>query len=170
MTPRPATVAPAPTGGPERDRGDGPRSADCVFCAIVGGRLPAAVVHEDERTIAFLDITAVMDGHTLVIPKRHAADLWEITPEDAAAVMATVHLMAGRIRDVLAPDGLTLFQANRDAGWQDVFHLHVHLVPRAAGDHLHRPWKADPVPLERLAATRARLSAPPPEHPDRTTV
>ncbi|MBD0695421.1 HIT family protein [Streptomyces sp. CBMA123] len=146
---------------------DHPRPADCVFCAIVQRRQPAAVVHEDELTIAFLDITAVMDGHTLVIPKRHAADLWEITAEDAAAVMATVHRMAARIRDVLAPDGLTLFQANREAGWQDVFHLHVHLVPRTAGDHLHRPWKAAPVPLERLSATRDRLSLPPGGQPGR---
>ncbi len=143
---------------------DRPPHEDCVFCAIVEGRQPAAIVHEDELTVAFLDITAVTDGHTLVIPKRHAADLWEITPEDAAAVMATVHRTAARIREVLAPDGLTLFQANRDAGWQDVFHLHVHLVPRTAGDHLHRPWTASPVPLERLEPTRARLSSRPGDH------
>ncbi|MGW6913301.1 HIT family protein [Kitasatospora sp. NPDC054939] len=139
---------------------DRPTHGTCVFCAIVGGRQPAAVVYEDELTVAFLDITAVKDGHTLVIPRRHAADLWEITAEDAAAVMATVHRMAARIRDVLAPDGLTLFQANRDAGWQDVFHLHVHLVPRTSGDHLHRPWQATPVPLEQLEPTRARLLVP----------
>ncbi|WP_457034158.1 HIT family protein [Kitasatospora sp. P5_F3] len=144
---------------------------DCVFCAIVHGRHPAPILYEDDLTVAFLDITAVMDGHTLVIPKRHAADLWEIAPEDAAAVMSTVHRMARRIREVLAPDGLTLFQANREAGWQDVFHLHVHLVPRTTGDHLHRPWKADPVPLEQLAATRGRLSLLPADPADpRTTV
>ncbi|AWS43626.1 HIT family protein [Streptosporangium sp. 'caverna'] len=130
----------------------------CVFCAIVQGRQPAAIVFEDDLTLAFLDITAVMDGHTLVIPKRHATDLWQITPEDAAAVINTVHGMARRIREVLKPEGLTLFQANGEAGWQDVFHLHVHLVPRLAGDHLCRPWKAEPVALSELAATRARLS------------
>ncbi|MDW4901643.1 HIT family protein [Streptomyces californicus] len=137
---------------------DSPMSDDCVFCAIVQGSQPAAIVYEDDLTIAFLDITEVMEGHTLVIPKRHATDLWQITPEDAAAVMSTVHRMARRIHEVLEPDGLTLFQANREAGWQDVFHLHVHLVPRRAGDHLRRPWKAEPVPLERLTATRDRLS------------
>ncbi|MFJ9472527.1 HIT family protein [Streptomyces caniferus] len=142
---------------------DGPMSADCIFCAIAQGQHPAAIVYEDDLTVAFLDITAVMDGHTLVIPKDHVTDLWQVTSEDAAAVMKTVHRMARRIHDVLQPDGLTLFQANRDAGWQDVFHLHVHLVPRAAGDHLNRPWKAEPVPLEQLAATRARLSLLPSE-------
>ncbi|MBB5078754.1 HIT family protein [Nonomuraea endophytica] len=130
---------------------------DCVFCAIVAGTLPAALVDEDERTLAFLDITAVTDGHTLVVPKVHAADLWEITADDAAAVMRAVHRMAARIRDVLAPDGLTLFQANRPAGWQDVFHLHVHLVPRRDGDRLTRPWTAAPVPPESLYGTRDLL-------------
>ncbi|MFJ9034775.1 HIT family protein [Streptomyces sp. NPDC102274] len=131
---------------------------ECVFCAITQGRQPAAVVFEDALTMAFLDITAVTDGHTLVIPKRHAATLWEITAEDAAAVMKTVHRMAQRVRDVLEPDGLTLFQANREAGWQDIFHLHVHLVPRTTGDHLCRPWTANPVDLSELAATQKRLS------------
>lgn len=135
----------------------GPPGAECAFCAIVQGRQPAAVLFEDDLTVAFLDITAVMEGHTLVIPKRHAADLWEITADDAAAVMRTVHRMARRIREVLSPDGLTLFQANRDAGWQDVFHLHVHLVPRRANDHLHRPWTARPVARTELGKTRTRL-------------
>ncbi|MFF5204978.1 HIT family protein [Streptosporangium sp. NPDC000396] len=130
---------------------------ECVFCDIVRGRQPAAIVFEDELTMAFLDITAVTEGHTLVIPKRHADDLWEISEEDATAVTRTVHRMARRLREVLDPDGLTLFQANRAAGWQDVFHLHVHLVPRTAGDHLHRPWSAEPVSLATLAATCSRL-------------
>jgi histidine triad (HIT) family protein len=136
----------------------GEEEHNCVFCAIVDGRQAAAVVYEDDHTLAFLDITAVMDGHTLVIPKRHAVDIWDISPEDAAAVMRTAHRMARRIKEVLDPDGLTLFQANQAAGWQDVFHLHVHLVPRLTGDHLCRPWTAEPVPLDGLEATRTRLS------------
>ncbi len=131
--------------------------ASCVFCAIVRGIHPAAVVWEDARTLAFLDITAVTPGHTLVVPKAHATDLWNIGPDDWAAVARTVQRIADRIAEVLHPDGLTLFQANRDAGWQDVFHLHVHCVPRATGDHLHRPWTASPVSLEQLEETRRRL-------------
>jgi histidine triad (HIT) family protein len=134
----------------------GPRD-DCVFCAIAAGSRSAAVVYEDPSTIAFLDITAVMPGHTLVVPKTHATDLWEIAPDDWALVARTVHRVAMRVREVLRPDGITLFQANRNAGWQDVFHLHVHVVPRAEGDHLRRPWVASPVPLASLEATRARL-------------
>ncbi|QIJ66070.1 HIT domain-containing protein [Streptomyces sp. JB150] len=137
----------------------------CVFCDIVAGRLHSEILFEDERTVAFLDNTAVMEGHTLVIPRRHAADLWTVSEDDAAAVMRTVHRMARLLGDALRPDGLTLFQANRPAGWQDVFHLHVHLVPRRDGDHLHRPWQADVADPAALAATRRRiLTAPRPPH------
>lgn len=130
----------------------------CVFCEIAAGRDGAGrVLFEDEQTIAFLDHTAVMPGHTLVVPRAHAADIWEISAEGAAAVMRTVHSMAARIREVLRPNGLTLFQANRSAGWQDVFHLHVHLVPRATGDHLTRPWVAAAKGDEELAAVRTLL-------------
>jgi histidine triad (HIT) family protein len=138
-----------------------PHAESCVFCAIVAGTQAAAVIWEDAETLAFLDITAVAPGHTLVIPKAHAADLWEISPQAWSAVAGTVQRVARRIAEVLQPDGLTLFQANRDAGWQDVFHLHVHCVPRTAGDQLQRPWTASPVPLDRLEATRARLSMQP---------
>jgi len=130
----------------------------CPFCAIVSGSLDAAILYEDEDTLAFLDITAVAEGHTLVIPKRHADDLWQITESQAAAVMRTVHRLAARLRTQLHPDGLTLFQANRPSGWQDVFHLHVHLVPRWTGDQLHRPWVASPKPLAKLEQIRLRLA------------
>ncbi|MFD8496633.1 HIT family protein [Amycolatopsis sp. NPDC059657] len=130
----------------------------CVFCEIAAGREgDGRVLFEDERTIAFLDHTAVTPGHTLVVPRMHAADIWEISADDAAAVMRTVHSVAATIREALRPDGLTLFQANRSAGWQDVFHLHVHLVPRAAGDHLVRPWVATAKSDAELSAVRSLL-------------
>jgi histidine triad (HIT) family protein len=149
-------------------RPETPPTPECVFCDIVAGRLHSEILFEDERTVAFLDNTAVMEGHTLVIPRRHAADIWTVSEDDAAAVMRTVHRMAGVLRDVLEPDGLTLFQANRPAGWQDVFHLHVHLVPRRDGDPLHRPWQADLADPAALARTRRRILATPrPPHPPR---
>jgi histidine triad (HIT) family protein len=134
---------------------------DCVFCDIAAGRAGATrLLYEDDRTVAFLDHTAVTEGHTLVIPKQHAADLWEITEDDAAAVMRTAHKMARRIREILNPAGLTLFQANRPAGWQDVFHLHVHVVPRYPDDQLTRPWVASVKPAGTLRAARQKLALP----------
>jgi histidine triad (HIT) family protein len=116
----------------------------CPFCDIVSRRLDAAVLYEDSSILAFLDVTAVTEGHTLVIPKRHADDLWSISESEIWAVMRTVHRLANRLRRVLAPEGLTLFQANHSAGWPDVFHLHMHLVPRWTGDNPQRPWAASP--------------------------
>ncbi|MGW6855691.1 HIT family protein [Streptomyces xanthophaeus] len=131
----------------------------CDFCEIVAGRLHAEILFEDESTVAFLDNTAVMEGHTLVIPRAHAADIWAVSEDDAASVMRTAHRMAALLDAAFPSDGLTLFQANRPAGWQDVFHLHVHLVPRRESDHLHRPWTAERADPAALARTRGRILA-----------
>jgi histidine triad (HIT) family protein len=127
---------------------------DCVFCGIVRGAVASHVVHEDAETLAFLDINPAADGHTLVVPKLHARDLLDIDIALAAAVMRSVKTVAEHIDRVLAPDGLTLLQANRPAGWQDVFHFHVHVVPRRLHDELVQPWTprpADPGVLESVA-------------------
>ncbi|WP_352429016.1 HIT family protein [Thermoflexus sp.] len=108
----------------------------CVFCEIVARRQPAEVVYEDERTMAFMDIHPANPGHTLVIPKRHAATIFEIDEEDAAAVMRTAVRVARAIRRALAPEGLNLVQSNGRAAGQEIFHLHVHVIPRWVGDGL----------------------------------
>ncbi|MCS7251746.1 MAG: HIT family protein [Thermoflexus sp.] len=108
----------------------------CVFCAIVARQQPAEVVYEDEQTMAFMDIQPANPGHTLVIPKRHAATIFDIDEEDAAAVMRTTVRVARAIRKALAPDGLNLVQSNGRAGGQEIFHLHVHVIPRWVGDGL----------------------------------
>ena len=112
----------------------------CVFCRIAAGVAPARVVHEDEATVSFLDTSPAAPGHTLVVPRIHVVTLDEADPATAGSVMATASVVARLLRDRLAPDGLTLVQTNGRAGWQDVDHLHVHLVPRWAGDDLVPPW------------------------------
>lgn len=127
----------------------------CVFCAIAAGRSPAHVVYDDEATIAFLDINPATDGHTLVIPRAHHADWWEMPEELVAPVMRTVHRVGLAIRDAFAPAGLNLFQATRAAAFQTVFHVHVHVIPRYAGDGLRPPWRisaGEPASLARAAA------------------
>jgi histidine triad (HIT) family protein len=114
-------------------------------------------VHEDEHTLAFLDINPAAEGHTLVVPKAHAQDLFDIDADSAAAVMRSAKTVAERIDAVLAPDGLTLVQSNRPAGWQDLFHLHVHVVPRRNGDSLVQPWTPRPAGHETLEAVARRL-------------
>lgn len=129
----------------------------CLFCGIAEGTEPAHVVMDSERAIAFLDINPAAEGHVLVIPRRHATDIWELDGEDANEVWRLTIRVAHRIRGVLEPDGLTLFQANGAAGWQHVFHFHTHLVPRWRGDRLTRPWTMIPAEPRRLSDVGARL-------------
>ena len=108
--------------------------------------------------IALLDVNPANLGHSLVLPKRHADDIWDLSAQDGAATWSLVQETAARLKAKLNPDGMTLFQANRRAGWQDVFHFHVHVVPRWTNDRLIRPWESIPVDrseLERVAALLA---------------
>jgi histidine triad (HIT) family protein len=131
----------------------------CVFCGIVSGDLPSRTVMESDRAVAFLDINPATEGHTLVVPRAHAEDIWDLRDEDGDAVWALARSVARRLRDALEPEGMTLFQANRAAGWQDVFHFHVHLVPRWEGDGLTKPWRVTPADEATLDAVLARLTS-----------
>lgn len=114
--------------------------APCIFCEIVAGRAPKHLVHEDERTMAFLNITPAARGHTLVVPKRHSRNVYDAEPDDLAAVARAGQVVALRQRERLKCDGVSFFQSNEPAGWQTVFHYHLHVVPRYHGDRLRVPW------------------------------
>lgn len=137
------------------------QSVECVFCGIVAHDVPATVVYEDVRVLAFLDVAPAADGHTLVVPKNHAQDLLSVSPGDLAAVATASQAVARLLDDRLRPDGFTVFQANRQAGWQHVFHLHFHVVPRWKGDPLRLPWKSEPASQQHIATIAARLAIPP---------
>ena len=125
---------------------------DCVFCRIRDGQIPSTRVYEDERTIAFMDINPLNEGHTLVIPRAHAATLFEVEEADLRAAIATARRVAVAIRTALRPDGLNLLQANGAAAFQSVPHLHFHLVPRFTGDGKGFDW-----PM--VAGDRGRIQA-----------
>jgi histidine triad (HIT) family protein len=108
----------------------------CIFCAIIEGQAPAEVVFEDEETLAFMDINPANPGHTLVIPKMHVRDIYGMDEETAAAVMRTTVRVARAIKRALQPDGMNLVQSNEHAGGQDIFHFHIHIIPRWYGDGL----------------------------------
>lgn len=112
----------------------------CIFCRLVAGEIPAARVCEDALTIAFMDIGQVNPGHVLVATRRHAATLLDITPEEAAAVLQTAQRVARAVQATFDPPGLTLLQANGREGDQTVFHFHLHVVPRHAGDGVGLGW------------------------------
>lgn len=132
----------------------------CIFCEIVAGEAPAFVVAEDAHTVAFLIRAQATEGHTLVVPRVHAADIWEISEAEAAAVMVMAKRVARLLDERLGPEGLNVVQSNRAAGGQEVFHFHVHVVPRWRGDGVVPPWQPTRTTDEQLARTLARLRSP----------
>jgi histidine triad (HIT) family protein len=103
---------------------------ECIFCQIVEGKVPAVIVYEDERSIAFSDINPVADGHVLVIPKTHAENLMDITPGDLAAVHQASQKVARGMKEALKAPGIAVVQLNGAGANQVVMHYHVHLIPR----------------------------------------
>ncbi|MFT3813088.1 MAG: HIT family protein [Acidovorax sp.] len=113
---------------------------ECIFCKLVQGQIPSAKVHEDELTIAFMDIGQVNPGHVLVATRRHAATLFDITPEEAAAVMQVARRIALAAQAAFAPEGLNVLQFNGAVAGQTVGHFHLHVLPRHAGDGVGFTW------------------------------
>jgi histidine triad (HIT) family protein len=134
-----------------------PADPDCLFCKIVAGDLPATRVHEDERTIAFMDINPATRGHLLVVPREHSADLLAIDPDDLKACALVAQRLAGRVSKRLGADGVNLLNAAGAAAWQTVFHFHLHVIPRYEGDPLRLPWSPAPGNRDEIAAAAREL-------------
>ena len=111
----------------------------CPFCEIVAGRSSQEVVYADDSVVAFLCEPPATWGHLLVVPRAHRQDFWSIPLEEASAVMAAAHLLAGVLREALGAVGLNLRQNSGSRAGQDVFHFHLHLVPRYDDDTV-LPW------------------------------
>ena len=106
---------------------------DCIFCKIIKGEIPCFKVYEDEKVLAFEDINPVAEGHTLIIPKRHAMDLWEISDEDLTAIHLASKKVIFGIKNALSPVGVAALQLNGRGVNQVVLHYHLHLIPRIEG-------------------------------------
>jgi histidine triad (HIT) family protein len=110
---------------------------ECIFCAIATGSSPAHIVYEDTDILGFLDIRPVRPGHTLLIPKQHAADLAELSPELGGKLFVAGQSIAAALRaSAIAADGVNLLVNDGRAAFQTVFHSHLHVVPRHHGDKL----------------------------------
>jgi histidine triad (HIT) family protein len=134
------------------------RDPTCIFCKIVAGELPSHRVTEDDETLVFMDIFPVSAGHTLVIPKAHCENLYDVPAGLERSIAATARRVALAIRRALAPEGLMVFQLNGAAAGQTVFHYHMHLLPRSEGEPLalHTRVPGDPA---RLVDQAARIAA-----------
>lgn len=132
---------------------------DCVFCKIVAKAIPATVVHEDEHTLAFMDIGQVNPGHVLVAVKKHADNLYALDDAQAAAALRSAARVARAIRAAFDPQGLSVYQANGKAAGQTVFHFHMHLVPRHEADGMALTWPVKNPPREKLVEYAERIRA-----------
>ena len=107
----------------------------CIFCEIVAGRADASVVYEDDNVLAFLDLFPVNEGHTLVIPKTHATYLEDMDGDAGRHVFGTAHRLAQAVRESgVRCEGVNLFMADGAVAGQEVFHVHMHVIPRFEGD------------------------------------
>lgn len=138
-----------------------PADDGCIFCRIVAGDAEASIVWQDEATLAFMDVRQFNPGHTLIVPRTHVRDIFELEDDLAAAVMRTIVRVARGVRAAFAPDGINVMQSNGEAAGQEVFHVHFHVVPRSAGDGMLRyyPRRPDYPSRAELDARAAKIAA-----------
>lgn len=124
-------------------------SSDCLFCKIVSGDIPCYKIWEDDRFLAFLDIKPINLGHTLIIPKNHAQDLFDLESEDCAGLGEAIQNVAQLVKAGTEADGINLGMNNGPAAGQLIFHAHFHIIPRFEGDGLkHWPGQEDLTPTD----------------------
>ncbi|KSV58446.1 HIT family protein [Acetivibrio ethanolgignens] len=116
------------------------KKEDCIFCKIAAGEIPSKTLYEDESFRVILDISPASKGHAIILPKNHAANLYELSDEDASRILVVAKKVATVMQDILHCDGLNVLQNNGEAAGQSVFHLHVHLIPRYENDRINIKW------------------------------
>ena len=132
---------------------------DCIFCKIVAGEIPSHKIDEDDKTLAFLDINPWTRGHSLVIPKAHSRNIYDVEPDDLVAMHVAAQRLAKRMRDRLGCEGINILQSSEPVAMQTVFHTHVHVIPRYSDDGLRMPAHPQPAEHEELAALAEELRA-----------
>ncbi|MGN0511129.1 MAG: HIT family protein [Lachnospiraceae bacterium] len=113
---------------------------DCIFCKIANGEIPAATIYEDDEFRVILDLGPASKGHALILPKEHAANIYELPDELAAKAMILAKKMATKMTEKLGCDGFNIAQNNGEVAGQTVFHFHMHLIPRYADDGVKLGW------------------------------
>lgn len=132
---------------------------DCLFCKIVAGELPSHKIDEDDKTLAFMDINPWTKGHSLVIPKEHSRNIYDVGEDDLAAIHLTAQRLAQRMRDRLGCEGINILQSSEPVAMQTVFHTHIHVIPRYSDDGLRLPAHPKPAEHEELAGLAEELRA-----------
>ena len=122
------------------------KDENCIFCKILAGEIPSTAVYEDDDFKAILDVNQAARGHVIILPKNHAANIYELPDEDASKIMVVAKKIATAIEKAYHCDGVNILQNNGEAAGQTVFHLHVHVIPRFKGDTVNIGWKQGDMP------------------------
>lgn len=136
------------------------RDENCIFCKILDGIIPSTTVYEDDSFKAILDVSPAVRGHVIILPKVHAANLFELPDEYASKIMPVAKKIAAAVMNTYHCDGVNVLQNNGEAAGQSVFHLHVHVIPRFKGDTdtINIGWKPGDMP-EDMDAIAAEIKA-----------
>ena len=134
------------------------RDPDCIFCKIAAGQVPCDKVLDDNACLAFLDISPLAEGHVLLVPKRHAETLADLSADEAAAVLRHLPALVRAVSAVTGCEGVNVLQNNGRAASQLVMHAHVHVIPRKAGDEFHFNWPAGTYPPGRADELARRIA------------
>jgi histidine triad (HIT) family protein len=129
----------------------------CIFCQIAQKRVPANLVYEDEKAMAFLDIRPLSEGHTLIIPKSHYENIFGIPEELIMHIHGVTKRVALAVKKVTQADGISIMQQNGKAAGQEIFHLHVHIIPRFEGQKLPKFSETSETSKEKLSQTAAKI-------------
>lgn len=131
---------------------------DCLFCKIAAGEIPSYTIYEDEEFRAFLDIEPAGIGHTLIVPKQHAANFFELPEEQAAHAMLLAQRIARAMKETLPIDGLNVIQNNGEVAGQTVMHYHLHVIPRYQGVGGVTLWEKTEVSAEQMQEAAGQLA------------
>ena len=134
------------------------REESCIFCKIIEGKIPSNTIYEDEDFNVILDLAPATKGHALILPKKHADNLYELPDETAAKVLVLAKKLAKNMKEKLGCDGLNVVQNNGEVAGQTVLHYHLHLIPRYSDDAQKINWKPQEVPAEELVAVKELLA------------
>jgi len=132
-------------------------NTDCIFCKIVSNQAPSSVVYEDHEVLAFMDIRPVNVGHTLIIPKQHFVDVFDVPDELLGKIYTSTKRIAKAVKKVVEADGISIVQQNGSAAGQDIFHFHVHVIPRFEGAKIPRFHELSVASRQSLDEIAARI-------------
>jgi histidine triad (HIT) family protein len=129
----------------------------CIFCRIAQKRVPANLVYEDEKAMAFLEIRPLNEGHTLIIPRLHYENIFDIPQELIMHIQGVTKRVALAVKKATQADGISIMQQNGKAAGQEIFHLHVHVIPRFEGQKLPKFSETSEASIEKLSQTAAKI-------------